>query len=110
MRNQDIFHQAQSWVNLYDKLKPFEDGSLIDITETLKKKMTVLDMFKKSDQFYTDLGLEINDMSYNESLGAVINKPTDRTITCHASVSEKFFGTEIKLLKWVVIYGNLFDD
>jgi peptidyl-dipeptidase A len=44
-------------------------------------------MFKMSDKFYTDLGLEINDMSYNESLGAVINKPTDRTITCHASVS-----------------------
>lgn len=27
---------AQSWINLYDRTKPFEDGSSIDITETLK--------------------------------------------------------------------------
>ena len=27
---------AQSWINLYDRTKPFKDGSSIDITETLK--------------------------------------------------------------------------
>lgn len=73
-------------MNLYDRIKPFKDGSLIDVTEALKKKMTVLEMFKKSDEFYQDLGLEVNDMSYNEALGAVVHKPTNRTITCHASV------------------------
>lgn len=77
---------AQSWVNLYERIKPFKDGSLIDITKTLKEKMSVLQMFEESDRFYKDLGLEPNDMSYNETLGAVINKPTDRVITCHASV------------------------
>lgn len=77
---------AQSWVNLYERIKPFKDGSLIDITQTLKEKMSVLQMFEESDRFYRDLGLEPNEMSYNETLGAVINKPTDRVITCHASV------------------------
>lgn len=77
---------AQSWVNLYDRVKPFPEGSLIDVTASLKEKMTVLEMFQKSDEFYKGLGLEPNDMSYNETLGAVINKP-ERTITCHASVS-----------------------
>lgn len=77
---------AQSWVNLYERTKPFKDGSLIDITKTLKEKMTVLQMFEESDRFYKKLGLQPNEMSYNESLGAVINKPTDRVITCHASV------------------------
>lgn len=76
---------AQSWVNLYERIKPYKDGSLIDITEALNKTKTVLEMFQESDRFYKDLGLESNAMSYDESKGAVINKPTDRTITCHAS-------------------------
>lgn len=75
---------AQSWINLYDQTKPYEKGSLIDITDKLKKEWNVLKMFKESDRFYMDLGLEPNDMSYNETLGAVINKPT-QVITCHAS-------------------------
>lgn len=76
---------AQSWVNLYERTKPFEKGSLIDITDKLKEKWTVLDMFRESDRFYKDLGLESNEMSYNEDLGAVVHKPADRVITCHAS-------------------------
>lgn len=42
-------------------------------------------MFERSDDFFKGLGLPANDMSYNESLGAIINKPENRTITCHAS-------------------------
>lgn len=78
---------AQSWVNLYERIKPFENGSLIDITAKLKETKTILDMFHESDRFYKGLGLEPNDMSYNETLGAVIQKPSDRVITCHASVN-----------------------
>jgi peptidyl-dipeptidase A len=48
--------------------------------------MTVEQMFITADKFYKDLGLESNEMSYNETLGAIIHKPTDRVITCHASV------------------------
>lgn len=76
---------AQSWTNLYERVKPFEGGSSIDITENLEKKnITVLQMFEMSDKFFTDLGLPVNDMSYDVSRGAVIEKPTNRTITCHA--------------------------
>lgn len=89
---------AQSWVNLYDRIKPFKDGSLIDITDKLKeKKYTVLQMFEISDKFYKDLGLEPNDMSYDESKGAVINKPTDRTITCHASAWDFYDGNDFRI-------------
>jgi peptidyl-dipeptidase A len=76
---------AQSWVNLYDRTKPYDDGSLIDVTDKLKENWSVIQMFEESDRFYKDLGLEPNDMSYNETLGAVVHKPTDRVITCHAS-------------------------
>lgn len=51
----------------------------------LRKNVSVLEMFEVSDTFFKGLGLPPNDMSYNETRGAVINKPENRTITCHAS-------------------------
>lgn len=39
-------------------------------------------MFEESDRFYKALGLEPNDMSYDVSKGAIIEKP-EQTITCH---------------------------
>lgn len=78
--------RAQSWVNLYELIKPFPGGSSIDVTENMVlQNVSVLEMFEKSDEFFKGIGLPPNDMSYNETLGAIINKPEDRTITCHAS-------------------------
>lgn len=87
---------AQSWVNLYEKIKPFEHGSNIDITDALQaQKYNALKMFKTSNDFYMGLGLANNSMSYDTSRGAIIEKPKDRVITCHG-----------KLLKKVYIQGN----
>ena len=36
---------SQSWINLYDRTKPFKDGSLIDVTEKLKVKNSILICF-----------------------------------------------------------------
>lgn len=41
---------GQSWVNLYERIKPYKDGSLIDITDKLKERMTVRQMFEESDR------------------------------------------------------------
>ncbi|XP_055551685.1 angiotensin-converting enzyme-like [Wyeomyia smithii] len=77
---------AQSWVNLYERTKPFENASDLDITKALvAKNFTIRQLFEISNDFYVGLGLPDNSMSYNESLGAVIEKPTDRVVTCHAS-------------------------
>ncbi len=77
--------RAQSWVNLYERIKPFPDGSSIDVTDSMiRQNVSVLEMFELSDDFFQGLGLPPNNMSYDESLGAVINKPENRTITCHA--------------------------
>ncbi|CRL05281.1 CLUMA_CG018154, isoform A [Clunio marinus] len=88
---------AQSWVNIYERVKPFASGSLIDVTENLQTKFNVLQMFEESNRFYMDLGLENNDMSYNETLGAVIEKPTDRVITCHASAWDFCDGNDFRI-------------
>jgi len=87
---------AQSWVNLYERTKPFKDGSLIDITEKLKSEYTILQMFEESDRFYKDLGLEPNAMSYDETK-AIIRKPEDRTITCHASAWDFSDGEDFRI-------------
>lgn len=72
---------AQSWVNLYDKTRPFKNGTDIDVTEAMDK-MSILDMFKMSDEFFKNLGLEPNEMSYTGE--SIIEKPNDREIQCHA--------------------------
>lgn len=75
---------AQSWVNLYDRIKPFNTSSDLDITASLQRNnFTALKIFQESDRFYKSLGLESNEMSYTGA--SIIEKPEDRLIVCHAS-------------------------
>ncbi|XP_052863782.1 angiotensin-converting enzyme-like [Anopheles cruzii] len=77
---------AQSWINLYDRTKPFANTVDLDVTETLKaKNYTARQLFEIANEFYVGLGLPDNSMSYDEARGAMIEKPTDRDVTCHAS-------------------------
>ncbi|XP_058812773.1 angiotensin-converting enzyme-like [Topomyia yanbarensis] len=77
---------AQSWVNLYERTKPFKNAADLDITKALvAKNYTIKELFEISNDFYVGLGLPDNSMSYDEARGALIEKPTDRTVTCHAS-------------------------
>ncbi|XP_049283959.1 angiotensin-converting enzyme-like [Anopheles funestus] len=78
---------GQSWVNLYDRTKPFADTIDLDITEALKaKNYTTRRLFEIANEFYVGLGLPDNSMSYDTDRGAMIEKPTDgRVVTCHAS-------------------------
>jgi peptidyl-dipeptidase A len=46
-------------------------------------KYDALKMFKMSDEFYMSMGLPNSSMSYSDK--AIIEKPTDRVIACHAS-------------------------
>lgn len=78
---------AQSWANIGDLVKPFPNVTKVDVNKALKEQgYTVLDLFKTSDNFYQSMGLEPMGMCYNETSGALINKPTDgREVLCHAS-------------------------
>ncbi|KAG5670746.1 hypothetical protein PVAND_000987 [Polypedilum vanderplanki] len=89
---------AQSWINLYERIKPYSGGSSIDITENLKNQnVTVLKMFEMSNDFFMGLGLPNNSMSYDESLGAVIKKPDNKVITCHASAWDFCDGKDFRI-------------
>lgn len=106
---------AQSWVNLEDFVKPYPEASEVDITGALvANNYTVLKMFDVADEFYTSLGLASNAVSYNTTLGAMIEKPTDgREVLCHASAwdfcdKETFRSVYVLFLSCVRVDGILF--
>ena len=75
--------RAQSWVHLYDRIKPFKDASSLDVTKKMEElHLTPYKLFEMSDEFYMSLGLPTSNMSYNPP--SIIEKPDDRIIACHA--------------------------
>lgn len=77
---------AQSWLNIAPLVTPFPNETKLDVTELFREQnWTVLKMFKSADDFYQSLGLESCEMSYNVTRGALIVKPDDRNVVCHAS-------------------------
>ncbi|XP_053212228.1 angiotensin-converting enzyme-like [Panonychus citri] len=76
---------GQSWSSLRDILIPFPDKPSVDITDNLiAKNISVVDIFKISEAFFTSLGLKpMTDKFWNNS---IIERPADgRDFTCHAS-------------------------
>ncbi|KAK5650646.1 hypothetical protein RI129_001675 [Pyrocoelia pectoralis] len=89
---------AQTWTNIFPLIKPYPNATSPDITAALLEKgYTPLRMFETSDQFYKSLGLESNHMSYDVSLGAIIEKPNDREILCHASAWDFSNGKDYRI-------------
>ncbi|GLH07210.1 Angiotensin-converting enzyme [Gryllus bimaculatus] len=75
---------AQSWGNIFDLVKPFPEGSAVNVTQSLiDQGYDALRMFKTSDDFYISLGLANNSVSYGKD--AMLVRPTDREVVCHAS-------------------------
>ncbi|KAG8232128.1 hypothetical protein J437_LFUL012137 [Ladona fulva] len=75
---------AQSWENLVEILRPFPKAASVNITSALKdQNYNALRMFEKSEEFYQSLGLPSNAVSYGSK--ALIEKPADREVVCHAS-------------------------
>lgn len=88
--------QAQNWVHLYDRIKPFKNASLVDVTtKMMKEKFDAKKMFTMSDDFYKSLGLPSSDMSYSDK--AVIEKPEGKTIACHASAWDFCDGKDFRV-------------
>lgn len=101
---------AQSWGNIAEFVRPFPNVSKVDVNKAFREQgYTVLDLFKKSDEFYQSLGMESMEICYNETAGAMINKPTDgREVLCHASAwdfcdGKTFRYDKNKSLNWTSI-------
>ena len=87
---------AQKWFNLYDRIKPFKNASIVDVTAAMKEQgYTALKMFEMSDDFYMSLGLPTSNMSFHGK--SIIEKPTNRTIVCHASAWDFLDGKDFRI-------------
>ncbi|GBM64390.1 Angiotensin-converting enzyme [Araneus ventricosus] len=87
---------AQRWANIFDIVKPYPNKNFVDVTETMEeKKMTALDMFKMSEEFFASLGLiKMTPQFWNRS---IIEKPTDREMVCHASAWDFSDGKDFRI-------------
>lgn len=78
---------AQNWMKIIDIVTPFPNVSQTNVDAIFKEhNYTILDLFRKADEFYQSLGLHPMGICYNETTGAMIQKPKDgRDVVCHAS-------------------------
>nr|CAD7256691.1 unnamed protein product [Timema shepardi] len=89
---------AQSWVNLFDIMKPYPEGTLVDVTAALiQQNYTVLRMFETSDAFYQSLGLPTNSMSYDETRAMLVRPVDGREVVCHASAWDFCDGADFRI-------------
>lgn len=77
---------AQSWSGLYESTKPFDiDDNLGEVTSRMQElNFDVLKMFNIADEFFTNLGLPSNAMSYATNK-SIIEEPAGGRVSCHAS-------------------------
>ncbi|XP_067013279.2 angiotensin-converting enzyme [Anabrus simplex] len=88
---------AQSWSNILDILKPYENATSVNVTDSLTKQgYNPYRMFVKADEFYKSLGLIDNSVSYGEK--AMLERPTDgREVVCHASAWDFCIKTDFRI-------------
>lgn len=93
---------AQSWDNIYDIVAPYPNKKSMDVTNTMKaKNMTVLDMFKMSEEFFTSLGLI--KMTPEFWKNSIFEKPADREMVCHASAWDFYNSSDFRIKMCTVI-------
>ncbi|KAJ8984247.1 hypothetical protein NQ317_007479 [Molorchus minor] len=83
----NVFGEAQPifWTNISDIARPFPSASKLDLdvdAALIKQGYTPLRMFQTVDKFFQSLGLLPMAVAYNESAGAVIQEPADKSIFC----------------------------
>ncbi|KAF5307920.1 hypothetical protein FQR65_LT06487 [Abscondita terminalis] len=89
---------AQNWMHISHLVLPFLNATDIDVTSSLRKRgYTPLQMFQTADKFYQSLGLDPTNMSYNVTAGAMIEKPSDRNVMCHASAWDFHNGRDFRI-------------
>ncbi|XP_033759589.1 uncharacterized protein LOC117341835 [Pecten maximus] len=88
---------AQNWMNIYDIVQPFKDKAVPDVTKTMKEKnITVIQMFKLSEEFFVSLNLSAMPSSFWEN--SMLERPPDgRDVVCHASAWDFGNGKDFRI-------------
>ncbi|RWS24917.1 TPA angiotensin converting enzyme precursor-like protein [Leptotrombidium deliense] len=87
---------AQQWGNIYNEVVPYADLPQIDVTsEMIKQGYDAMKMFKLSEKFFVDLGL--NKMEDEFWKNSIIVKPENRELICHASAWDFSDGSDFRI-------------
>lgn len=96
---------SQHWHALNELTQPFPEKRAENITVAMRKKgMTVMDMFKLAEEFFTSLGLPPMPQIFWEK--SLLVKPKDREVVCHASAWD-FCGTgDVRIKQCTQVKGD----
>lgn len=87
---------GQSWTNLASLVKPYPDAEKIDIDDVFATNYTILKMYETANDFFKSLGLEDCAISFNTTRGAMITKPNNTEVLCHASSYDMVDGKDFR--------------
>lgn len=75
---------AQTWGNVYDKVKPANSQKSYDLTKLIEKSgMNEIGMVRTAETFFSSLGFAPLPESFWQT--SQFTKPRDRDVVCHAS-------------------------
>ncbi|XP_075550287.1 angiotensin-converting enzyme-like [Dermacentor variabilis] len=87
---------SQDWSAITEITRPYPNKPAVDVTVAMEQRnMTVLDMFKMSEEFFTSMGLPPMPETFWER--SVLTKPTDRKIVCHASAWDFYKSKDVRI-------------
>ncbi|MEN6528067.1 MAG: M2 family metallopeptidase [Candidatus Polarisedimenticolia bacterium] len=98
---------AQSWENVYDLVKPPQQGSTVDLTALVQgRKMDAKEMVRTGERFFMSLGLPALPETFWER--SMLVKPRDREVVCHASAWDVDYLDDIRLKMCIKTDGEDF--
>jgi len=87
---------AQQWGNIWDLLEPYQGVGSLDVTAGLVKQGYDAErMVRKSEEFYTSLGMPALPASFYER--SQLLKPRDRDVVCHASAWDMNYVGDVRI-------------
>lgn len=99
---------AQQWNNRFEDLIPYPDSPLVNITAALiQEGYTVRRMFTTAESFFTSIGLY--PMSPKFWVRSLFEKPTDRSVACHASAHDMQYHDDFRVKMCTEINDDHFD-
>ena len=98
---------SQGWGNVYEVVKPDQDGVSYDLTRLLERKnVDEIEMVRYGENFFSSLGFEPLPNSFWER--SLFVKPLDRDVVCHASAWNLDFQDDIRIKMCISITDNDF--
>ncbi|XP_077491079.1 angiotensin-converting enzyme-like [Amblyomma americanum] len=87
---------SQTWTAIIDITQPYPNKKAINVTNAMRKKnMSVLDVFKQAENFFTSMGLPpMPETFWNRS---VLTKPQGRSIVCHPSAWDFYVDKDVRI-------------